>query len=149
MVILAFTTLSMMPGRATVESRNRTFEEAPGTPLGVQLAAVPQFVLALTPFTAFHNDCALAGRAADTTVATIAGNRNFNRSGIFFIRMAGMVILGLNRFASECGRAEKRRMVWLEIYDYAVKSTKSADLSCRIECGHILNHASWPNPGLK
>src|SRR5580698_5720628 len=118
MVVLTSTTLSMVPRATVLWKSKRTFEEAPGTTLGDQLAAVLQFVLTLTPVTAFHNDCAPAGNAAEMTTATMAGNRNFNRSGIFFIRWAGWVVLGLNRYASRFRRAKTRRMVWLEIYAY-------------------------------
>ena len=84
-------TLSTMPCAAVVTgSIKRTFEEAPGTPLGDQLVAVLQFVLALTTFVAFHTDCAPAGRADKITAAKIASNKGFNRSRIFFIGLIGL-----------------------------------------------------------
>src|ERR1039457_4006472 len=92
MVVLTSTTLSMVPGATVVRKSNTAFEDAPGTPLGVQLAAVLQFVLALTPGTAFHTDCAPAGRADEMTAATIAGNQNIDRSRIFFMGLIGGMI---------------------------------------------------------
>src|SRR6266404_8196058 len=96
-MVLASTTLSMMPGAAVApRSINRTFEAAPGTPLGDQLAAVLQFVLALTLFVAFHTDCASAGWVDEKSAATIASNKGSKWSKCFFMRFMISVVSAVN-----------------------------------------------------